>query len=492
MNGTQHSKRQRPPARNATSDLLTDQENSRLFTLLGKKCVTLATGVAQVFLADGAGSAWNKRCTGVCCFVKDNIKRSYFIRVYSLKRSVLQWEQEMYNEFKYSAPRPYFLTFDTNDCRAALNFANENEADKFRRSVDEKIRAKNERRHYIANDLQKKNSAPPLPAHHKPPTQQTHQSTNLTIIDAKSVQDESKKKKKKNKKSKLTKADISSPSGFQHVTHVGWDPNRGFDMNNVDPSVKELFASAGVTEKDMEDEETVKFIYDFIEQKGGIDAVKKDQENRKSRRPPPMPPTHGAPPPPPRKEGMAPPPPRRADIKSNQAPPPPRRIGSTQGRAEPPPPPNRAANRPSAPPPLPSGIPAPPPPPSKLAIPPPPPVLSGAPPPPPVATPQMSAGRGDLLAQIREGNPGLKPASERSISSASGSGRGALLDQIRSGASLKPVTDRGKISPTSTTGSDSGGGGLASALKSALEKREKTIHSDSESDSDDFEDDWSD
>ena len=46
-------------------------------------------------------------------------------------------------------------------------------------------------------------------------------------------------------------------------------------MNKVDDSVKELFSSAGITEKDMEDEETAKFVYDFIEKQGGIDAVKK-------------------------------------------------------------------------------------------------------------------------------------------------------------------------------------------------------------------------
>ncbi len=59
------------------------------------------------------------------------------------------------------------------------------------------------------------------------------------------------------------------------MNHVGWDPNKGFDMNNLDSDVKELFQSAGVTEKDMQDEEKAQFIYDFIEKQGGIDRVKK-------------------------------------------------------------------------------------------------------------------------------------------------------------------------------------------------------------------------
>ncbi len=47
---------------------------------------TLASAVVQVFLADPPGcNRWNKRCCGVATFIKDNHKRSYFIRVYNLK-----------------------------------------------------------------------------------------------------------------------------------------------------------------------------------------------------------------------------------------------------------------------------------------------------------------------------------------------------------------------------------------------------------------------
>ena len=54
----------------------------------------------------------------------------------------------------------------------------------------------------------------------------------------------SKKSRKKSKTGKrgLTKDDIGLPSNFQHVSHVGWDPNRGFDLDNVDPQLKEFFS----------------------------------------------------------------------------------------------------------------------------------------------------------------------------------------------------------------------------------------------------------
>ena len=43
---------------------------------------------------------------------------------------------------------------------------------------------------------------------------------------------ESSKKKGKDKgKKKLTKEDISTPTDFRHVSHVGWDPTTGLDVS---------------------------------------------------------------------------------------------------------------------------------------------------------------------------------------------------------------------------------------------------------------------
>lgn len=81
------------------------------------------------------------------------------------------WEQELFNQFKYSTPRPYFHTFDTDvslhkfthrecqcnkdnitnicilqQCRAGLNFASEAEANKFKSVVEDKIRNRQDKR----------------------------------------------------------------------------------------------------------------------------------------------------------------------------------------------------------------------------------------------------------------------------------------------------------------------------------------------------------
>ena len=45
----------------------------------------------------------------------------------------------------------------------------------------------------------------------------------------------------------------------------------------MDPSLKALFDKIGVSETQLQDKETANFIYDFIDQHGGIEAIKKEQ-----------------------------------------------------------------------------------------------------------------------------------------------------------------------------------------------------------------------
>jgi len=57
----------------------------------------------QVYHSEGPGHSyrWNKRSCGVVCFVKDNLKRSYFIRLYDMDNHLLVFEQEIYNQLKW-------------------------------------------------------------------------------------------------------------------------------------------------------------------------------------------------------------------------------------------------------------------------------------------------------------------------------------------------------------------------------------------------------
>lgn len=51
---------------------------------------SLSTAVAQLLLTKSPDHIkWHVKCTGVVCFVKDNPKRSYFIRVYDFDVNTL-------------------------------------------------------------------------------------------------------------------------------------------------------------------------------------------------------------------------------------------------------------------------------------------------------------------------------------------------------------------------------------------------------------------
>lgn len=475
---------------NVSSVLLLDKENQKVFQLLGRKCTALATTVAQLYLAP-SNDHWVKQCCGVLCLEKDNPRRSYFIRLYNITEEKLIWEQEIYQQLTYQTPRPYFHTFPAEDCQAGLNFANEEEADAFHSVVEEKLQKRQHRQDKRQNlpppppVLDERRSTLPLPPppgsvsngpqsplHQIPSPSLSMPAINIQNPDITSARYRalplpSEKSKSKKGKKKFSKADIGAPSGFKHVSHIGWDPNNGFDVNALDPELLNLFSKAGISEAQLKDAETSKLIYDFIEQHGGVEAVKQEMRQGDV--------TDSAPPPPPSRHAPLPPPPSQGRSRTGPLPPPPNRS-----TAPPPPPPTRVT------PPPPSGSPRVPPPPRGSPNPPAPPP---PPPPPAVPSPQISGGPPPLPP------PGLvSPMASPVAMPSIPSGRGALLDQIRQGKQLNKVTEQ--MEPPSSPLPEASSEGLVGALMHVMQKRSKVIHSsdDDEDDpgDDDDDDEWDD
>uniref|UniRef100_A0A6Q2YGZ5 WASP actin nucleation promoting factor a n=1 Tax=Esox lucius TaxID=8010 RepID=A0A6Q2YGZ5_ESOLU len=497
---------------NCPSSLLSLQENERLEDLLGRRCASLATTVAQLYMAlPHSPTCWSLQHTGVACFVKDNPRRSYFIRIFDLKKGQMIWEQELYNQMFYHCPRPFFHTFAADDCQVGLNFANDQEAEYFLSVVDEKIAQRNQRNQQVSEKKQR-----PLPSNGpgSPPSPsmatidimnpdiQASRYRSVAPVPAPAFVSKGKKDKKKDKKksSKISKADIGAPSGFKHVSHVGWDPN------NLDPDLKKLLSCAGISEADLNDESTSQLIQQVIEDSGGMEAVKMAMNSESGFPPgrsgplppvpsscsfPPAPPPSrggrsGPLPPLPGQSGRGPPPSQSSPSRGALPPPPP-----TGGRCGPPPPPPSMSHA-SPPPPPPPGpghqrsMPAPPPPvpstPSRGGPAPPPP-----PPPPPPSAPSCGAFPPSPPCK------GPPPPAPGPTEGAEGGGRGALLDQIRLGRKLKNVTD----SPEPPPPAQSEPGGIVGALRMAMDKRSKVIHSSDEGeedggDEDEDDDEWDD
>lgn len=140
-----HSKQQNNT--NYPSLLLNQSQNNLVFSLLGKRCYTLATAVVQLVLTEPTSlNKWSLKTTGVACFVKDHPKKSYFIKVYDCDKRTLTWQQEIYPSFQYRTPRPYFHTFEAHDCIVGLNFASEQEAHLFKQTILGKLKDREKKR----------------------------------------------------------------------------------------------------------------------------------------------------------------------------------------------------------------------------------------------------------------------------------------------------------------------------------------------------------
>ncbi|XP_058856020.1 actin nucleation-promoting factor WASL-like isoform X2 [Acipenser ruthenus] len=272
------------------SQLISLRENALLFNLIGARCLALASAVVQVYLAlPPDRSSWMKCHCGVVCLIKDYNERSYFLRLYSIKKAKLVWQQELYihfeysalkpyfhtflgdvstppitSQFEYSALKPYFHTFLGDECRAALNFADEGEADKFKSVIEARIRRCNK----IKRTQSQMHQASPLSTRMGP-------SKSITPTGYRSLGSFAEKGRSSNKR-KLKKADIGTPSDFKHVGHVGWNPSSGFDINHLDSDLRQLFSQAGIQQRHLQDLSTSQLIYEVIELQGGMEAVRQE------------------------------------------------------------------------------------------------------------------------------------------------------------------------------------------------------------------------
>ncbi|XP_060583241.1 actin nucleation-promoting factor WASL-like [Ruditapes philippinarum] len=293
---------------NVKSRQLTDEENEIIFNGLGNRCQALATTTAELHVATSdERNKWEKQFSGVVCFVKDWNKRSFFIRFYDEKEKSLVWEDDM--------KQTRGLQITTNDNILAITaagnkivFLDDHEGDNFEKVLMEKLNARRNRRNRIRTSAG---------------TGTYNESENTPSL----------KKSSDKSKRKLTLEDIGKPTNVRHNQHIGWNPDTGLHFNDLDPDMRSLFEKIGITDQDRVDNETMKFIYDFVENHGGTEAFARENREQQMKKQVPPPPNRAGPPPPQppscfKRAGPPPSPPSKA-----VPPPPPNRAG-------PPPPPN--------------------------------------------------------------------------------------------------------------------------------------------------------
>lgn len=143
----------------------------------------------------------------------------------------MKFEQELYSSFVYKEPKSFFHTFETDDSVVGMSFADMSEA-----------------KEMLATVLYAK-QMPPTLANGPAPAGKT--SKPMPVKEEKKHKEKDKKKGGLfsrlfgGGKEEMPDIEFSKPTNFRHQSHIGWDPNKGFEVDNIPPDWKMLF-QAGI------------------------------------------------------------------------------------------------------------------------------------------------------------------------------------------------------------------------------------------------------
>jgi len=407
---------------------LSDQEKGQVTFVHGSSCDVLSTTVARLY--EGKQGRWEfTGVVGACSVVSNRVEKTHYIRILDIRGSPRTiFEQEIYDTFVFEKQKDFFYTFEGDTAVYGLSFVDTVEAAEFYGQIC------NIKSGGKAVTLNPNSSSGKLPA-------STSSSTSQPKAD--------KKKSKGGFMSKFfgreeEELEISAPTDFKHQSHIGWDPEKGFEIRDIPADWRKLFQSAGIKKSELKNAETAQFIVNVIGEQLASGAMGDA----------PLTPSRSAPPPPPSgpRASVAPPPPPSGPRASVAPPPPPSHVPRTSAPPPPPPPPT-------------AGAPPPPPPPPPMAK------AGGPPPPPPPSTSSTRPPTGGH-------------------SSGGGDSRNDLLASIRQGTQLKQV-DHSNPLPNIQDLGDVGNRSLVDTLAAAMANRRNNMGEDESDDDDDDDDDWS-
>ncbi|KAG4301544.1 hypothetical protein PCANB_001809 [Pneumocystis canis] len=202
----------------------------------------ITAAIARLYVAHPNPNKWRfTGISGAVVFVYDMVGNTLFLKIVDISNSNrgIIWDQELYEDFRYHQDRTFFHSFELEKCMAGLSFADVNEASIFYRRVNERL----------------------CIVSHK----------NLSVSGGSGATGSLKTSVKKRT---IDKSKIGAPSHFQHVSHIGWDSEKGFTIENIDPSWKKLFdelGQFGFSYKQIE--ENKELIQDYVVKNGGLENI---------------------------------------------------------------------------------------------------------------------------------------------------------------------------------------------------------------------------
>jgi hypothetical protein len=296
----------------------------------------LASCMATVFNASPDSSEWNKVNLYPQNFsLVKNENSHLYLNLHEKDKRI--WSHEIYFDFDYNLVNSSFHFFEGDEQWIGVSIESNADSTRFYKTVI--------RESLLLNNLQ--NSGKELKG--KNIFTKSYEETTIPIeknqvnvapvqssksSDAISAKNENKKKpnifsslfstssNKKNDKKREKRSfsnslglrieDVGSPTNFDHLSHIGFNPvTRKFDLVNIPSEWQTIFSSAGATEKDLENPETAEFIADFVTKHSQSPKIAPEMTIREAPIPPTLPPrnTVTAPPQSPQGNSIPPPPP---------------------------------------------------------------------------------------------------------------------------------------------------------------------------------------
>jgi len=232
---------------------LNDSERRGAEQSLGSSCTCHCTAVARLYVASGTQWTYNGNMGAIVVCSDKNFGGSYFLRMVDLKSMSVVYEQEFYNNFLYTAPRPYFHAFESDRDVMGISFADQQEAQKFFSSV---VTCKTKTVAPVGTPVATRRVNP-----ESIPDAETPKQRKLR----EKKEREREKGRQKLQRSKGRAMVIEGPTNVTHVSHIGWDPRDGFQIRNIPTEWKKLFKDAGIKKSDLKNPETAAFIYSTVQ-----------------------------------------------------------------------------------------------------------------------------------------------------------------------------------------------------------------------------------
>ena len=209
---------------------LTTQESRQIEQLLSQDGNILA--MTAVRLYQSSQREYSYFLTGVIALHR-SLRGGFSFKIVDLKANRAVWEFPIVSDIKYLEEKPFFHSFVGQNCMMGLSFADDDEAKLFAEWYKSRENfvppvAKTESHQPISkanNSVSVKEAAPVIK---EPP------------LSSSAKKDTSGgglfgfgRKNSGKSKPKFDKSMISTPSNFEHVSHVGFSAQSGFSVDNI-------------------------------------------------------------------------------------------------------------------------------------------------------------------------------------------------------------------------------------------------------------------